>query len=103
MYSRTPNLRKRVEALEKALPPRPTSYVLSGERSNAIDDEIMRLADAMVSEEDRQICEHWIGEDNLDREPTPREWKAINVYLAAIDIECKRAGYRSSDDFLVSY
>ena len=51
----------------------------------------MRLADAMVSEEDRQICEHWIGEDNLDREPTPREWKAINVYLAAIDIECKRA------------
>ena len=58
MDSRTPNLRKRVEVLEKALPPPPTPGTLSGEHGDAIDDEIMRLADAIVSQEGRQICEH---------------------------------------------
>ena len=103
MYSRTPNLRKRVEALEKALPPPPTPCALSGEHSNAIDGEIMRLADAMVSEEDRQICERMLEEDQPGRESTERECAAIDKYLSAIAVECKRAGYSSIDEFQESY
>jgi len=68
-----------------------------------IDDEIMSLAKARISEEDREICDRLIRQGELSRPSTQREYKAIAAYLYAIDLECRRAGYRSFDEFQVSY
>jgi hypothetical protein len=95
-----PNLRKRVAALEKAFP---SEMSFPSRRDPHIDDKIMRLADERLSEEDREICARMPPPEELGRQATRRESKAINAYLAAITIECQRAGYRSLDDFQASY
>jgi hypothetical protein len=68
-----------------------------------LNDEIMRLAEACVSEEDREICQRVTQPQELWRKSTKRECKAIEAYLSAIERECKRAGYRSLDEFQASY
>ena len=80
-------------------PPQPSAW----RPGSAIDDQIMRLAEATISEEDRQICEGMLEECDLRRESTDRECRAISAYLAAITVECKRAGYSSIDEFQESY
>ena len=95
-----PNLRRRIKALEMLLvPPQPSAW----RPGSAIDDQIMHLAEVTISEEDRQICERMLEEDQPGRESTERECRAISEYLAAITVECKRAGYSSIDEFQESY
>jgi hypothetical protein len=89
-----PNLRKRIEALQKSFPSQPDPKV---------DDEIMRRAEARVSAEDREICERLSQREEPCSEVTKREWEAVQAYDSAIKLECKRAGYRSLDEFQASY
>ena len=63
----------------------------------------MRLAEASLSEEDREMCERIFWSPGPEAEGDKRERKAINAYLAAITLECRRAGYRSLDEFEASY
>jgi hypothetical protein len=95
-----PNLRSRVATLERLLaPPQP---LVSKPRST-MDDEVMRLAEANLSEEDRQICERILEETDRGYKLVERECQAVCAYLAAIGTECERAGYSSIDEFQDSY
>ena len=89
-------LMKRVAALEKSLPPPPTPDP-SG------DDEIMRLAELRVSEEDRKICWNLLDSPEPLGAKTEREDRAVLAYLSAISFECQRAGYQSIEDFNASF
>jgi hypothetical protein len=94
------SLRKRVEALERSLPQEKS---LPSKCDPKVDDEIMRLAEATLSEQDREICERLAQPQEPCRTLTTRECKAFDAYLSAIKLECERAGYRSLDEFQASY
>jgi hypothetical protein len=92
------NIRKRLEALEKSLPPQivPDS-----------DDETMDRALAGVSEEDREILMR-IGQGRLveggeQREWTDRELAALDAFAPIAEREYRRSGYRSISEFTASY
>jgi hypothetical protein len=78
-------------------------WICLGRKDPQVDDEIMRLAEARVSEEDREICERATQPEELCRQLTQRESQAMDAYLSAITLECQRAGYRSLDEFEASY
>jgi len=94
MHARKPDLRRRVEALEKSLPP----WLKPDAR---FDDEIVARAELRVSEEDRKICERALPKPM--HEVTERDCAAMAAYHSAISLECTRAGYRTMDEFLASY
>jgi hypothetical protein len=92
------NIRKRIEALEKSLPPQivPDS-----------DDETRDRALAGVSEEDREVLIR-IGQGRLveggeQREWTDRELAALDAFAPIAEREYRRAGYRSTHEFVASY
>jgi hypothetical protein len=93
------NIRKRIEALEKSLPPQivPDS-----------DDETMDRALAAVSEEDREVLMR-IGQGRVVEEGGPRkEWAdretaALDAFGPIVERESRRAGYRSTHEFVASY
>ena len=87
---------KRVAALERSLPPPPKPDP-SG------DDEIMRLAELRVSEEDREICWGLLEQQEPLPSGTERENRAVCAYRSAIELECRRAGYQSIEDFEASF
>jgi hypothetical protein len=88
-------LMKRLQRIEAAIPQRLKP-------DSKLDDEIMRRAAVRISEEDRVLCES-MEDLGSGRARTERERNAVKAYTAAIDLECKRAGYRSIDEFTASY
>jgi hypothetical protein len=90
------SLLRRLERIEAAMPPKPRP-------DPAVDDEIMRLADARLSEEDRELVASMGQRQDLTGELTASEDKALAAFLFALTIELKRAGYRSLDEFDASY
>jgi hypothetical protein len=93
------NIRKRIEALEKSLPPR---------RVPDSDDKTMDRALAGVSEEDREVLMQ-IGQGRLVEEReratewTDRELAALDAFGPIVERESRRAGYRSTHEFVASY
>jgi len=93
------NIRKRIATLEASLPPR---------RIVDSDDETMDRALARVSEEDRQILMR-IGQRGQPEDGEPRnEWTdeeiaTLEAFGPVVERECRRAGYRSTSEFRVSY
>lgn len=100
MYARRPTLWKRIDALEKLLQPEKLSASRPDPKG---DDEIMRLARLRISGEDGAICDRLGRREEPCLDWTERESEAVDAYIAAITIECKRAGHRSIDEFQASY
>jgi hypothetical protein len=98
MFECMQNLRRRLALLERSLPP---------VRGNDMDDETMDRALARVSEEDREVLMR-IGQGRLaeggeQREWTDRELAALDAFAPIAERECRRAGYRSTSEFVASY
>jgi hypothetical protein len=96
---RMQSVRRRIEALEKSLPPRsvPDS-----------DDETMDRALARVCDDDREVLMR-IGQRHLAEDGeqssarTERELEALDAFGPIVERESRRAGYRSTLEFVASY
>jgi hypothetical protein len=88
---------RRLERIASAIPPAPRP-------DPALDDEIMRLALARLSEEDIALCMGLVHRNDLALTGfTDRENKARSAFVSALTIEAKRAGYSSFEQFRASY
>jgi len=85
-----PNVRRRVERLERFLVPEPASDPY---------DEMKSLALQSVSEEDLTALEDVIGQNKRECQWTEREAAAMKAFTCAFEQEVLRAGYRSVADF----
>jgi hypothetical protein len=85
-----PNVRKRLERLERFLAPEPASDPY---------DAIERLALQSLSTEDLTVLADVIEQGRREREWTERESAAVKALTCALDQEVQRAGSRSVADF----
>jgi len=85
-----PNVRRRVERLERFLAPEPAS---------APYDEMKRLALQSLPEEDLDVLEDVIGQGKRECQWTERESAAAKALTCAFAREVQRAGYRSAAEF----
>ena len=87
-----PSVRKRLEMLEGSLPPRPSQAVdrvIVGQALHCLStEELMSLRGAAVDEQQGKV-----------RELTKDELAALAAYGSALDLECKRAGFRTIAEF----
>jgi len=82
-----PNVRRRVERLERFLAPGPASDPY---------DEMKRLALQSLPEEDLEVLEDVIGQGRQECQWTVRESAAVKALHCAFEQEVQRAGYRST-------
>jgi hypothetical protein len=85
-----PNVRRRVERLERFLAP---------ESASDPYDDMKRLALQGVSEENLTALEDVIGQDKRESQWTEREVAAVKALTCAFEQEVQRAGYRSTAEF----
>ena len=85
-----PNVRRRVERLERFLAPEPASDPY---------DEMKSLALQSVSEEDLIVLIDVIKQGKRECQWTEREAAAMKAFTCAFEQEVQRAGYRSVADF----
>ena len=85
-----PNVRRRVERLERFLAPEPASDPY---------DEMKSLALQSVSEEDLIVLIDVIKQGKRERQWTEREAAAMKAFTCAFEQEVQRAGYRSVAEF----
>ena len=85
-----PNVRKRVERLERFLAPEPASDPY---------DAIKRLALQSLSTEDPTVLAEVIEQDRRECQWTERESAAVKALTCVLDQEVQRAGFRSVADF----
>jgi hypothetical protein len=85
-----PNVRKRVERLERFLAPEPASDPY---------DAIKRLALQSLATEDLTVLADVIGQDRRECEWTERDSTAMKSLTCALDQGVQRAGFRSVADF----
>jgi hypothetical protein len=85
-----PNVRRRVERLERFLAPEPASDPY---------DEMKRLALQSVSEEDLIVLIDVIKQGKRECQWTEREAAAMKAFTCAFEQEVRRAGYRSVAEF----
>jgi len=79
-----PNLRRRIELLERSLRP---------ERDLDPRAKIARQALHHLKMEELELLETVLS-DGGDRDLTPQEKAAVEASNAAFELECKRAGFR---------
>jgi hypothetical protein len=85
-----PNVRRRVERLERFLAPEPASDPY---------DDMKRLALQSVSEEDLIVLIDVIKQGKRECQWTEREAAAMKAFTCAFEQEVQRAGYRSMAEF----
>jgi hypothetical protein len=85
-----PNVRRRVERLERFLAPEPASDPY---------DDMKRLALQSLSTEDLGVLENVIGQGKRECQWTEREAAAMKAFTCAFEQEVQRAGYRSAAEF----
>jgi hypothetical protein len=85
-----PNVRRRVERLERFLAPEPASDPY---------DEMKSLALQSVSEEDLIVLIDVIKQGKRECQWTEREAAAVRAFTFAFEQEVQRAGYRSVAEF----
>ena len=85
-----PNVRRRVERLERFLAPEPASDPY---------DEMKSLALQSVSEEDLIVLIDVIKQGKRECQWTEREAAAMKAFTCAFEQEVQRAGYRSMAEF----
>jgi len=85
-----PNVRRRVERLERFLAPEPASDPY---------DEMKSLALQSVSEEDLIVLIDVIKQGKRECQWTEREAAAMKAFTCAFEQEVRRAGYRSVAEF----
>jgi hypothetical protein len=85
-----PNVRKRIERLERFLAPEPASNPY---------DAIKRLALQSLSTEDLTVLSDVIEQGKRECQWTEREWAAVKALSCAFGQEVQRAGYRSMAEF----
>ena len=85
-----PNVRRRVERLERFLAPEPASDPY---------DEIKSLALQSVSEEDLIVLIDVLKQGKRECQWTEREAAAMKALTCAFEQEVQRAGYRSAAEF----
>ena len=85
-----PNVRRRVERLERFLAPEPASDPYDG---------ILLLALQSLSEQDLKALEEMTGQGKRECQWTEREAAAMKAFTCAFEQEVQRAGYRSMAEF----
>jgi hypothetical protein len=85
-----PNVRRRVERLERFLAPEPASDPYDG---------ILLLALQSLSGEDLMALEDVTGQGKRGCQWTEREAEAAKALTGAFEQEVQRAGYRSAAEF----
>jgi hypothetical protein len=85
-----PNVRRRVERLERFLAPEPASDPY---------DEMKSLALQSVSEEDLIVLIDVLKQGKRECQWTEREAAAMKALTCAFEQEVRRAGYRSTAEF----
>ena len=85
-----PNVRRRVERLERFLAPEPASDPY---------DEMKSLALQSVSEEDLIVLIDVIKQGKRECQWTEREAAAMKAFTCAFEQEVQLAGYRSTAEF----
>ena len=85
-----PNVRRRIERLERSLVPEPASDPY---------DAIQRLALQSLSTEDLTVLADVIEQGKRECQWTERESAAVKALTCALEQEVQRAGYRSVAEF----
>jgi hypothetical protein len=85
-----PNVRRRVERLERFLAPEPASDPYGG---------ILLLALQGLSEQDLEALEEVTGQGKQECQWTKREAAAAKALSCGFEQEVQRAGYRSAAEF----
>ena len=87
-----PSVRKRLETLERSRPPRPNQAVDQVVVSQALHrlstEELISLRDASADKRQGKV-----------RELTEHELAALAKYGSALNLECRRAGFRTIAEF----
>ena len=87
-----PSVRKRLETLERSLPPRRSQAVENVVVVQALHrlstEQLMSLRGAATDRQQGKV-----------RELTERELAALAAYGSALDLECQRAGFRTIAEF----